>query len=57
MSDIKELIKIIDCLCEGYREMPSGCEGCPLFDLEECEKDEEHYKCDYVKILDNVIVQ
>ncbi len=57
MSNIKELINITDCLCEGYRKMPSGCESCPLFDLEEYEKNEEHYKCAYVKILDNIIVQ
>ena len=57
MNDIKELIYITKSLCDGYRDMPCGCEGCPLFDLEECEKDGEHYKCAYVKILDNIIVQ
>lgn len=57
MNDIKELINIADSLCDGYRDMPSGCEGCPLWDLEEYEKDEEHYKCIFEKILDNIKVQ
>lgn len=50
---IKELIKIADLLCDGYRSEPSGCEGCPLWDLEEYEKDEENWKCDFYKLLDN----
>ena len=56
-NDIKELINITDSLCEGYRGMPCGCEGCPLWDPEGWEKDEENYKCAYVKILDKIIVQ
>lgn len=27
---ILEAINIIDCLCDGFLDMPSGCEGCPL---------------------------
>lgn len=57
MSDIKELINVTERLCDGYRDMPCGCEGCPLWDLEEYKKDEENYKCAYVKILDNIIIQ
>ena len=49
---IKKLIEIADLLCEGYKDSPSGCEGCPLWDSEEYEKDEENWKCDFLKILD-----
>ena len=54
MNNIKELINITESLCYGYRDMPCGCEGCPLWDLEEYKKDEEHYKCPFKKILDNI---
>ena len=51
---IKELVQVTELLCDGYRGMPCGCEGCPLWDLEEYKKDEEHYKCDFYKILDTL---
>lgn len=57
MNNIKELINITESLCYGYRDMPCGCEGCPLWNLEEYKKDEEHYKCPFEKILDNIIIQ
>ena len=57
MNDIKELINIADCLCEGYRDMPCGCEGCPLWNLEEYEKDEENYLCDLAKILNRLEIE
>ena len=46
----RELIEIANTLCEGY---PS-CEGCPLWNKEEYEKDEENWKCDFYKILDEL---
>lgn len=38
----KELIEIANTLCEGYLSQPCGCEGCPLWNEEEYEKDEEN---------------
>ena len=51
---LEELINVAGCLCSGYRDMPCGCEGCPLWNLEEYKKDEDHYKCDYEKILNQL---
>lgn len=48
---MKELVEITERLCDGYRSMPSGCEECPLWNLEEYEKDEENWKCDFIKYL------
>ena len=28
----RELFGIAETLCDGYRDMPCSCEGCPLFD-------------------------
>lgn len=50
----EKLIDIAECLCDGYRAMPCGCEGCPLWNSEECAKDEENWKCDFYKILDTL---
>ena len=51
---LEKLINITECLCDGYRSMPCGCEGCPIWDLEEYEKDEENYLCDLAKILNQL---
>ena len=29
---MEELLNIAEMLCDGYRSMPCGCEGCPAFD-------------------------
>ena len=54
---LEELINITERLCDGYRSMPCGCEGCPIWDLKECKRDSEHYKCDYVKILNQLGIE
>jgi len=46
----RELIEIANILCEGYLEQPSGCEGCPLWNPEEYEKDGHDWKCDFYKL-------
>jgi hypothetical protein len=28
----RELLGIAETLCDGYKDLPCGCEGCPLFD-------------------------
>lgn len=54
---LEELVNVADCLCSGYRDMPCGCEGCPLWNLEEYEKDEDNYKCDLAKILNQLGIE
>lgn len=34
--DYKEIAEI---LCDGFMDMPSGCEGCPLFDEDNLDDD------------------
>jgi hypothetical protein len=46
----KELVDVAERLCEGYRDMPCGCEGCPLWDLEEYEKYKENWQCDFFRV-------
>lgn len=42
---IRDTIDTLKCLCDGFLDMPSGCEGCPIFDEDDycdekpCDKD------------------
>ncbi|MGM9682209.1 MAG: hypothetical protein ACI3XQ_01295 [Eubacteriales bacterium] len=40
-------------LCEGYLDMPSGCDGCPLFDETNVDEDGNNncYEALYVRFL------
>lgn len=38
-EELLEWISIAGILCDGYLDMPSGCEGCPLFDEDEIDED------------------
>ena len=49
MNNIEELLteanSIMDILCDGFLDMPSGCEGCPLYN----DEIDETNGCDKVK--------
>ena len=32
MGNTEKYQEIAEVLCSGFRDLPSGCEGCPLFD-------------------------
>lgn len=51
-EDIKELISCADAVCDSVCDLPSGCEGCSLFDEEE-----ENWECPLTKIISKITDQ
>lgn len=50
---MEELIGIIETLCDGYRNMPCGCESCPYFDEDSIDEDGE-FSCEVEEILNMI---
>lgn len=48
-EDIKELIDCAETVCDTITDMPSGCDGCWLFDEEV-----EDFECPLHKTIDRI---
>lgn len=50
---IDRLIDIAQVLCEGYSDMPCGCEGCPIWSEDLIDENGE-WECDLYKTINEV---
>ena len=47
---MEELLNIAEILCDGYRSMPCGCEGCPAFDWDKIPNFDSEKDCPLYQI-------
>jgi hypothetical protein len=53
---MEELLDIAEELCDGYCSMPSGCEGCPLFDWDKAPNFDYEKDCPLYQIKNRYVV-
>ena len=53
-ENIEVYKRIAKILCSGFRDLPSGCEGCPLFDWDWDWEKNDDFECELEKLESEV---